>query len=196
MRFHNFILANNDSACNAAAIAAESRGLKPLILSTMFEGESRETGRVFAAIAKEVRRSRKLIEPPCVLIGGGETIVTLGSNFGRGGPNQEFVVSAVLSLEGQKNFLVGGLDTDGNDGPTNVAGAVADDTTLLSARNSGLELQQSLTNHTVVDSLIQLDDVIVTGPTGRRQRSKISHPNILKLLTFAYRRQAQGGASG
>ena len=175
MRYHNFILANNDSACNAAAIAAESQGLKPVILSTMFEGESRETGRVFAAIAKEVRRSRKLIEPPCVLIGGGETIVTLGNNFGRGGPNQEFVVSAVLSLEGQENFLVGGLDTDGNDGPTNVAGAVADDTTLLSARNSGLELQQSLTNHTVVDSLIHLDDVIVTGSTG-------TNVNDLKFL--------------
>jgi glycerate 2-kinase len=175
MSYHNFILANSDSACNAAAAAAESFGLEPMILSTMFDGESRELGRNFAAIARGIQKSQGLLKPPCVLIGGGETTVTLRSNFGKGGPNQEFVVSTILNMEGQKRFTVVGLDTDGTDGPTNVAGAMADSTTVATASPKGIDLHRSLKDHEVLDDLISLDETIITGHTG-------TNVNDLKLL--------------
>jgi glycerate-2-kinase len=177
MTCHTFILTNSDSACNAGATAAESLGMKPMILSTMFDGESRELGRNFAAIAREIRRSQGLLKPPCVLIGGGETTVTLKCNFGRGGPNQEFVVSTILNMEGQKNFAVVGLDTDGTDGPTKVAGAMADSATLATASARGINLHRSLKDHEVLHDLISLDEAIVTGHTG-------TNVNDLKFLTL------------
>ena len=175
MSYHNFILANSDSACNAAAAAAESLGLKPMILSTMFDGESRELGRNFAAVAREIQRSQGPLKPPCVLIGGGETTVTLRSNFGKGGPNQEFVVSTILNMEGQKKFIVVGLDTDGTDGPTDVAGAMADSTTVATTSAKGIALHRSLKDHEVLHALISLDETIVTGHTG-------TNVNDLKFL--------------
>ena len=69
-----------------------------MILSTIFEGESRELGRAFASIAKEIRKCQRPLKQPCVLIGGGENIVTLNRNFGKGGHDQEFVVSTILNL--------------------------------------------------------------------------------------------------
>jgi glycerate 2-kinase len=175
MPCHTFILTNSDSACNAAAAAAESLGMKPMILSTMFDGESCELGRNFAAIAREIRRSQEPLNPPCVLIGGGETTVALKGNFGRGGPNQEFVVSTILSMAGQKNFTVVGLDTDGTDGPTDVAGAMADSTTVAAATASGIDLHRSLKAHEVLADLISLDETIITGHTG-------TNVNDLKFL--------------
>jgi glycerate-2-kinase len=175
MSYHNFILTNSDSACNAAAAAAESLGLKPMILSTVFDGESCELGRNFAAIGKEIRRSQGPLRPPCVLIGGGETTVALRSNFGKGGPNQEFVVSTILNMEGQREFTVVGLDTDGTDGPTNVAGAMADSTTVAAASARGINLHRSLKDHEILPGLISLDEAIVTGHTG-------TNVNDLKLL--------------
>ena len=178
MPCHTFILTNSDSACNAAAAAAESLGLKPMILSTMFDGESRELGRNFAAIAREIGRSHGTLNPPCALIGGGETTVALGGNFGKGGPNQEFVVSTILSMEGQKNFIVVGLDTDGTDGPTNVAGAMADSTTVAAASARRIDLHRSLKAHEVLHDLISLDETIITGHTG-------TNVNDLKFLILA-----------
>lgn len=177
MSYNTFILTNSDSACNAAATAAESFGMKPMILSTMFDGESRELGRNFSAIAREIRRSQRPLKPPCVLIGGGETTVTLKCNFGRGGPNQEFVVSVILNMEGQEKFIVVGLDTDGTDGPTNVAGAMADSATFATASARGIDLHRSLKDHEVLDDLIALDEAIVTGHTG-------TNVNDLKFLVL------------
>jgi glycerate-2-kinase len=178
MPYHNFILANNDSACEAAAGAATSMNLKSMILSTLFDGESRDLGQTFAAIAREIRRSQRPLKPPCVLIGGGETVVTLRKNFGKGGPNQEFVASAVLNLEGQRDFTVVGVDTDGTDGPTEAAGAVGDAFTVSHARAQGLDLQGSLNRHEVSPTFTSLDDIVFTGQTG-------TNVNDLKLLILA-----------
>lgn len=175
MPYHNFILTNNDSACEAAASKARSFGLEPLILSTMFDGESRELGRTFAAMVGEIRRRQRPVKPPCVLIGGGETVVTLRRNFGQGGPNQEFVTGAILSMEGQKDFVIVGLDTDGTDGPTTIAGAMADVSTLETARARGVDLQACLEDHAVLPAWTALKDIIVTGQTG-------TNVNDLKFL--------------
>jgi glycerate-2-kinase len=175
MPYHSVILTNNESACEAAASRARSYGLTPMILSTMFDGESQELGRTFAVIARETRRRQRPLRPPCVLIGGGETIVTLRRNFGKGGPNQEFVAGAILNMEGQKDFTVVGLDTDGTDGPTTVAGAMADTSTLASARARGVDLLASLEDHAMLPAWTALKDIIVTGQTG-------TNVNDLKFL--------------
>jgi glycerate 2-kinase len=178
MPYHTFVLTNSNSACTATATAAESLGLKPMILSTMFDGESRELGRNFAAIAREIRSSQGPLKAPCVLIGGGETTVALRGNFGKGGPNQEFVVSTILNMEGQEKFIVVGLDTDGTDGPTDVAGAMADSTTVAAASASGIDLHRSLKAHEVLNDLISLDETIITGHTG-------TNVNDLKFIILA-----------
>jgi glycerate-2-kinase len=175
MSYHNFVLANNDSACGAAAATAESLGLRPLILSTLFDGESRELGKGFAAVAKEIRRSERPLKPPCVIIGGGETVVTVDRNFGKGGPNQEFVVSTLLNMEGQKDFIVVGLDTDGTDGPTTGAGAMADAFTGALAVAKAVDLPEALDAHVVFAVLASLNDIIITGQTG-------TNVNDLKFL--------------
>lgn len=178
MPYHNFILTNNESACEAAAAMAKPLGLRPMILSTMFDGESRDLGRTFASIAREIRRYQRPIKPPCVLIGGGETIVTLRKNFGNGGPNQEFVVSTVLNMEGAADFAVVGLDTDGTDGPTPAGGAMADASTAVAAKTKGVDLHGSLEGHMVFSALESLDEVIFTGQTG-------TNVNDLKFLILA-----------
>ncbi len=175
MSYHNFVLTSNDSACGAAAATAGSLGLRPLILSTMFDGESRELGKSFAAIAKEIRRSGRPLKPPCVIMGGGETVVTVDRNFGKGGPNQEFVVSTLLNMEGQKDFVVVGLDTDGTDGPTTGAGAMADASTGVRARAKVVDLYRTLDAHAVFPALASLNEIIITGQTG-------TNVNDLKFL--------------
>jgi len=173
--YQNFILADNNSACKAVRSLANSLGFKATILSTMFDGESREVGHTFAAIAKEIIKSNRPFERPCVLIGGGETVVTLNKNFGKGGPNSEFTVSSILKMDEENNFLVAGFDTDGTDGPTDIGGAIGDDSSLQRAKEKGLDLHKSLMNHDVIVPLNCMDDIILTGSTG-------TNVNDLKLL--------------
>ena len=175
---HSFVLANNDAACSAAAARAEALGLRAMIVSKRCDGESRELGRAFAAIAKEVRRGKRPLEAPCVLIAGGETVVALTRNFGKGGPNQEFVLSLALAMQGEDDFVAVGLDTDGTDGPTPVAGAIADGCTVASAPARGVDLQRALQEHTALPAFTALNDAIITGPTG-------TNVNDLKLLILA-----------
>ncbi len=175
---HSFVIANNNAACSAAADRAEALGLRAMILSTMCDGASRELGRAFAAIAKEVRRSKRPLEAPCALIAGGETVVALTKNFGKGGPNQEFVMSLALAMQGEDDFVAVGLDTDGTDGPTPVAGAIADGFTVASAPARGVNLQRALQEHTALPAFTTLNDAIITGPTG-------TNVNDLKFLILA-----------
>ena len=172
---HNYILVGGNAACEAAARQATAKGLKTMLLSTYFDGESSELGRNFSSIAKEIIEFKRPLAPPCIIIGGGETLVTLKENFGNGGPNQEFVCGALLNLEGQKNFAVAGIDSDGTDGPTEVAGAIGDETTLASARLKGIDLYRALRLHSVTEPLKSLGATIITGHTG-------TNVNDLKFL--------------
>ena len=96
---------------------------------------------------------------------------------GDGGPNQEFVVSASLFMENLKNVLVVGLDSDGTDGPTRFAGAIADEEFVSRARPAGIDLFDSLKRHDVTPALVKLGDVIQTGATG-------TNVNDLKFLVI------------
>lgn len=173
----DFLLVKANEACFSAARAAARRGFTPLVLSTFFEGESSLLGRNFAAIAREVAQSGHPVAAPCALIGGGETVVTTNGfgAMGRGGPNQEFTVGAALELAGTKGIVALGLDTDGTDGPTDYAGAIADGRTVAVARANGVSLRAALRDHDVSTALAAIGHHVVTGSTG-------TNVNDLKLV--------------
>ena len=131
-----------------------------MILSTMVEGETREIARMHAAIAKEIARYGRPLAPPACLISGGETTVTLRGD-GLGGRNQEFVLAAAIDLAGQDGTVVLSGGTDGTDGPTPAAGAIADGQTL--AREPGAP--QFLAANDSYHFFEKLNDLLVTGPT-------------------------------
>jgi glycerate-2-kinase len=172
---NDFIIVKGDTACEAAAEKASELGFNTMILSTMLEGESKELGRTFAAVANEISLNQRPLKPPCVVIGGGETTVKIDGESGEGGPNQEFVLGAAPFLEKTKNVAVIGMDSDGTDGPTEYAGAIADESTLPRAREAGIDLFASLKRHAVTPALYRLGDAIHTGATG-------TNVNDLKLM--------------
>lgn len=174
-RVRNIVLTDGMCLCAAAAEKARSYGFQPLILSTALEGESREIGGVFAAIAREVIASGHPLKPPCAIIGGGETVVNLDSWRTEGGPNQEFALGAAMLLDGAARAVVVGLDSDGTDGPTDYAGGMVDHTSVARARTLGLDLFDCLKRHDSSRALRSLGDAIVTGPTG-------TNVNDLKLV--------------
>jgi glycerate-2-kinase len=174
---HDIIMMRGDAACQAAAAEASARGLTPVLLSTSFEGESREVGRSFAAIARQIEADGNPARSPCLLIGGGETTVFVppGICGGKGGPNQEFAVAVALEVAGDKRIAALGLDTDGTDGPTRYAGALIDGTTVSTARQHGIDMQRSLALHDVTPALEAAGDIVLTGATG-------TNVNDLKLV--------------
>lgn len=171
----DIILVKTDAACTGAADAARQAGFTPVVLSTLFEGESSALGRNLAAIARQIALDGHPVSPPCVLIGGGETTVTFNGSAGSGGPNQEFAVSAALELEGTKGVVALGLDTDGTDGPTNYAGGIADGATVKAASSAGIDLHAALMKHDVTPALESISHAIRTGATG-------TNVNDLKLV--------------
>ena len=165
-KVHNIILADNETMCEAAKKRAEELGFKPLILSTKLEGESREVGIVLASIANEIEEKGRPIKPPCVLILGGETTVTITGPHGKGGPSQELVLGASLKIAGSKKVVIASIDTDGTDGPTEIAGGIVDGYTLKRAEEKGIDIFESLRKHNCYEALMKLQDAFITGPTG------------------------------
>jgi len=163
---HSFILVKSASICEAAADKAVELGFNTMILSTVLEGESKELGGTFAAIAKEIIMQKRPLDLPCAVIGGGETTVKVSENPGTGGPNQEFALGAAPGIDRTGSVVVVGIDTDGTDGPTDIAGGVVDDQTMARARETGIDLYACLIGHDVTPALRQMGDSIKTGATG------------------------------
>ena len=163
-RCSQVLVGNNLQALQAAAKAAESLGYRPLILSSKVEGEAREVARFYAAIAKEILSSDNPIEPPVCVLCGGETTVTLLGD-GRGGRNQEFALAAALAIDGWDNIVVLSGGTDGTDGPTDAAGAIADGNTVARARKKGMDPRGFLKRNDSYSFFQKLDDRVMTGPT-------------------------------
>ncbi|AFZ74291.1 glycerate kinase type-2 family protein [Natronobacterium gregoryi] len=159
-RTHAHVLGNGRTALEAASDAASKHGYNPLVLSSRVRGESREAALTHVAIAEECREHGTPLEPPAVVLSGGETTVTLGNQYGRGGPNQEFVLASALALEND-GIVVSAVDTDGIDGTTDVAGAIADATTI--PEKAG---RDALDRHDATSVLESADAVVRTGPTG------------------------------
>jgi hydroxypyruvate reductase len=161
---HNLVVGSNRLAVDAAAKKARALGYRTLVLSTFIEGETRDVARMHAALLKEVRASARPVKPPCCLISGGETTVTI-RGAGLGGRNQEFVLAAALDLDRMPDVVVLSGGTDGTDGPTDAAGAIADGATLQRARDAGLDARDYLARNDSYRFFDALGDLIKTGPT-------------------------------
>ena len=158
------VVGSNLLACEAAARAASSMGFQVLVLTTYVEGEAREVGRVLAGLLREIDASGHPLARPCCVIAGGETTVTVRGS-GQGGRNQELALSAAFALRGVPDVLLASIGTDGNDGPTDAAGAFVDGTTLDRARALGLDAASYLANNDSYAFFDRLGDLIRTGPT-------------------------------
>lgn len=163
-RAQNLIVGSNGLAVDAAARKARELGYRPLVLSTFVEGETRDIARMHAAIAREVLASRRPVRAPACLISGGETTVTIRGP-GLGGRNQEFVLAAAIDLAGIAGVTVLSAGTDGTDGPTDAAGALADGSTVARARARGLNPIAMLAANDSYRFFDPLGDLIRTGPT-------------------------------
>jgi len=153
-------------ACEAAAQAAEALGYRGVVLSTIIDGEAREAALVLAGITREIALTGRPFEPPCALISGGELTVNVEAAEGSGGPNQEFALAFSLPYAFGHEVACIAVDTDGTDGPTDVAGGIVDDGTASRATAMELDLGAYLREHNSYAALHQLDDHIVTGHTG------------------------------
>jgi hydroxypyruvate reductase len=158
------IIGRNLQALEAASRQAAALGYRPLILSSAVEGETREVAKVHAAIAKEVLASGHPLAAPACLLSGGETTVTLHGQ-GKGGRNQEFALAAALEIRGVPGIAVLSGGTDGTDGPTDAAGALADWATWTRAERLGLQPRLSLEQNDAYPFFERLGDLLITGPT-------------------------------
>jgi hydroxypyruvate reductase len=161
----NLFVGSNRQAAEAAVAEAQARGMNALLLSTFVEGEAREVARVAAGLAKELVYHDRPVPRPACLVWGGETTVTIQGQ-GKGGRNQELALAAALALEGLPGILVVALGTDGTDGPTDAAGAVATGETVARARALGLDPMTHLADNNSYPFFDALGDLIRTGPTG------------------------------
>ena len=164
-RVYNFIVGSNILALEAAKKKAEDLGYGTLILSSMVEGETGEVAPVHCAIAKEIIKSGQPIATPACVISGGETTVTIRGK-GLGGRNQEFCLVAALNLQEvppRVVILSGG--TDGNDGPTDAAGAIIDPYTVIRGKDAGMEAEDFLAENDSYHFLEKTGDLLMTGPT-------------------------------
>uniref|UniRef100_A0A831ZXD9 Glycerate kinase n=1 Tax=Desulfacinum infernum TaxID=35837 RepID=A0A831ZXD9_9BACT len=164
-RVFHVVVANNMAALGAAQEEATRRGYRTLVLTSRLEGEAREAAKVIAALAKEVASSGKPVEPPACLLFGGETTVTLGNSFGRGGRNQELALACAVALDGWPSITVLSAGTDGTDGPTDAAGAFADGQTVRRAARMGMDARAFLDRHDAYAFFKALGDLVITGPT-------------------------------
>jgi len=161
----NLIVSSNRGAVDQAAAQARELGYTPLVLSTTIEGETAPVARMHSALARECLASGQPSAPPCCLLSGGETTVTLGEDPGKGGRNMEFALAAALDLAGMRGVLAVSLGTDGTDGPTDAAGAWADGESVARGAALGLKARDFLARHDAYNFFQPLDDLIITGPT-------------------------------
>jgi glycerate 2-kinase len=164
------MVATPQESLQAAAEAARAVGLNAWVLSDEIEGESREVGKVHAALARAVARRGQPFARPCVILSGGETTVTVrpvsaGAARGKGGRAGEFCLGLALALQGQPGVWGLAADTDGIDGMEENAGAWVEPGTLARARALGLKVEHHLDRNDAYGFFQPLGDLVVTGPT-------------------------------
>jgi hydroxypyruvate reductase len=151
-------------ALEAAARVAREAGIAAHILGDSLEGEARDLGKAMAGIARQVATRGQPFEPPCVLLSGGETTVTLRGD-GRGGRNVEFLLALAVALDGLAGVHAIAGDTDGVDGAEEIAGAHVAPDTLARAWAAGTNPRASLDANDAHTFFRALGDSVVTGPT-------------------------------
>ena len=154
------VIGGNELARNAAAARAQTLGYRIEHMSEPLRGNARVEGAAFARHALAVSRRERL----CIVAGGETTVQVTGE--GRGGRNQELALAAALELARSTNILVASVGTDGIDGPTSAAGAVADGESVARAEEHGVDLQALLADNDAFAAFAALHDLVITGPTG------------------------------
>ncbi len=149
---------------SSAKQKAVELGYNAIILSSCIEGETRDVAKVHAAIAKEILKSGNPVSIPGCVISGGETTVTIHGD-GLGGRNMEFVLAAAIEIDGLGGITLLSGGTDGTDGPTDSAGAIADGSTVRTARGRGLDPAAYLSNNDSYHFFEATGDLLMTGPT-------------------------------
>ena len=160
----NIIIGSNRIALEAAKEKAEQFGLEAKISTSELTGEARDVGRIMARSAREMRRSLSGPQGIC-LISGGETTVTV-QGAGKGGRNTELALAFALEIEGEEGITLLSAGTDGNDGPTDAAGADVDGKTMQKAREKNLDPLAYLDNNDSYTFFQKTGNLLITGPTG------------------------------
>jgi len=160
-RVENVLVGSNALAAQAALNQAKSEGFSVEFLGDDWQGEARETAKALCGLLKKHAPDKK----PLCLVAGGETTVTLQGG-GKGGRNLELALSAVSELAGQEDLMLITLATDGEDGPTDAAGAVVTGTTDQRALSMGLDVKQYLSCNDSYTFFTTLNDALKIGPTG------------------------------
>ncbi len=166
-RIHNLIIGNNSLALDGGRAMAEALGFRVLNLGSTIEGETEQIAAAMAGTVRSMAADSMPSNRPVCLLSGGETTVTLGKEHGLGGRNQEFVLAAVTKLgrHGMANVVVLSGGTDGEDGPTDAAGAVADSETLEKAHKLAMSPIDFLTRHDAYHFFNPIGGLIKTGLT-------------------------------
>lgn len=159
------LIATPQQSLEAAAAVARAAGIEAHILSDEIEGESREVGKVHAALARAVARRGTPFGRPCVILSGGETTVTVKHKGGKGGRATEFLLGCAIALQGEPGVHVIAADTDGIDGIEDNAGAIVTPDTLARAAAQGLKAQEFLDRNDAYTFFGALGDHVITGPT-------------------------------
>lgn len=162
----NFVIQGLPDACAAAVDAARAEHLPVHVLTSGLEGDSRQAGMFLAAVAREVRDRGEPFAPPCVLVAAGETTVRLNGPAGSGGPSQELALSFAREVAGLAGVGIAAIETEGTDGPTTLAGAVTDGTTLERCRAARVDILAALDGHDCCPALTAVGDQLETGNTG------------------------------
>jgi len=176
-KVNTVIVGSNLKAAEAACKTAEQLGFNSLILSTYINGEAAQTGQFLSNILKEISVSGNPVPRPACIIAGGETTVTVRGS-GKGGRNQEVAAGAVRQIAGLDDVAFITFGTDGEDGPTDAAGAVITGITYQQGIDLGLSLEQALAENDTYHYFSEMNSLLITGPTG-------TNVNDLTLL-FAF----------
>jgi glycerate 2-kinase len=161
----NVICGGGRHSAEAASEKSRELGYGPLLLSTSVTGDARGIGSLHAAVVREVLETGNPSSPPCAIVSGGEaTVIVRGE--GAGGPNQEFALALAVELEGVEGWAAFAVDTDGNDGPTDAAGALVTGETAGSIRENGIDPEEALADNDAYTALEAAGALLVTGPTG------------------------------
>ena len=163
------LIASPQQALAAAADAALSQGVTPVVLSDRIEGEARDVASVHAAIALQLaaghfRVGRDGVSLPAVLLSGGETTVTVRGS-GRGGRNSEFLLALAAALDGAPGIAAIACDTDGIDGTEDNAGAIVYPDSVARAAKAGITIREALARNDSYGFFAALGDLVITGPT-------------------------------
>jgi len=169
--FYSFRVMGPEYLLNAAEARAKELGLNTAVLATSLNDvEAQPTGEILACIAQEAEEIGRPLEPPCVFICGGEVVVPIGEENGSGGRNQELVLAAARRIAKSESIVIGSADSDGTDGPTDVAGGIADGFTVERVRQAGFNLDEEMKRHNSHPVMEALGDTINTGNIGNNVR--------------------------